>query len=264
VQGMVGAGRGGKEAGGQQTFGGGSLASVVDGNKKRYLGDPTDQVRRMPVGISVVVDQSYLQDVLVAFANSPLRFQITQVDWIRFRGSLGTESESGSSAKPSTGSGVKMSGSGQFGDSLMKPSAGSGSARPRPGGPGPGSLPNGTPMGPGTNPNGGYMGGSPGSTVSESQLTSGLIDLRVYGIVSLYFSPEAPPSPTNDPNADPKKDKDPKDKDPKDKDPKDKDPKGKDPKEKEPGDKDPKGKDPMPKTPMPADPKAGTEPKTKM
>ena len=44
----------------------------------------------MPVGIVVVVDQSYIQDVLIAFANSPLRFQITQVIWTRFRGDLGS------------------------------------------------------------------------------------------------------------------------------------------------------------------------------
>lgn len=75
--------------GGQQTAqgqpaGGGPIAAVIDGNKRRYLPDGvTDQVRRMPVGIVVVVDQSYIQDVLLAFANSPLRFQITQVSWTR-------------------------------------------------------------------------------------------------------------------------------------------------------------------------------------
>ena len=39
----------------------------------------------MPIGIDVVVDQAYQQDVLLAFANSPIRFQITQVTWNRFR-----------------------------------------------------------------------------------------------------------------------------------------------------------------------------------
>jgi hypothetical protein len=82
--------------------------------------------------------------------------------------------------------------------------------------------------------------------VSEAQLTSGLIELEVYGVVSLYTSPEAPAA---DPNA--KKDKEPaKDKESgsKDKEPA---------KDKESGskDKEPMPKEPMPKAPMTTDPK---------
>ena len=75
-------------AGDNPNAGGGPLSTVIDENRNRYV-DVTEQVRRMPIGIVVVVDQSYIQDVLVAFANSPLRFQITQVVWTRFRGDLG-------------------------------------------------------------------------------------------------------------------------------------------------------------------------------
>ncbi|HEY8506420.1 MAG TPA: hypothetical protein VIL46_17690, partial [Gemmataceae bacterium] len=69
---------------------GGATSTDVTPNglvRGRYI-DTTDQVRRMPVGVLLVVDQAYLQDVMVAFANSPLRFQNTQFHWTRFRGSL--------------------------------------------------------------------------------------------------------------------------------------------------------------------------------
>jgi hypothetical protein len=265
-------GRGGKDAGAPQSSGGGTVASVIDGNKKRYLGDPSDQVRRMPIAVSIVVDQSYLQDVLVAFTNSPLRFQITQVDWVRFRGSLGLETEAGAGpmAKGNTRGGVSMSGSGQFGQGFDTMSKGPrpGSGRPRPGpGPGSGPGPGPVPAGPMSGPMSGFPGGSTGSMVSESQLTSGLIDLRVYGLVSLYTSPEAPAKTAD--SKDPKdKDKDPKDKDkdPKDKAPIDKGdkaPMGKGDKDlMDKGDKGAKDKGPMSKDP--ADPKTTTEPKSKM
>jgi hypothetical protein len=252
-------GGGGKEGTAGIPFGGGTVSTVVDGNKKRYL-DASAQVRRMPVGIVVVVDQTYLQDVLLAFANSPLRFQITQVAWNRYRGSLGTENK-GSTGSAGDG-GIVQGGKGNLSGDFTRPSDPDMHGPKGPGGRPPGPLSgSGPPMGgssagPPGGQSGSYGPGSfapgsvPGSfgpgaggipsTVSESQLTSGLIQLSVYGVVSLYSSPEAPPPA--DASAAPK-DTDPKDKDPKDKDPKDKDPK-----------KDPKDKDPKKDT-MPTDPK---------
>ncbi len=237
--------------------GGGTVAEVIDGNKKRYIDKPTDQVRRLPVGIVVIVDQVFLQDVLLALANSPIRFQITQVTWNRFRDSLKSDSDSGSVGIPnqaSGGGGIQQSGRGKlgsdFGGSMGGPPGG---LRPPSGpGPGPGILPGG-PTGPGSAM--GAYGASSSSTVSESQLTSGLIELKVYGIVSLYTSPEAP---AVDPNA-AKKDKELKEGEPqKDSEPKkDKESKkGKEPQEPK-KDKEPqepkKDKEPMPTT---------TDPKT--
>jgi hypothetical protein len=199
--------------------GGGSIEAVVNANKRRYIAT-TDQVRRMPVGIVVIVDQAQLQDVLLAFANSPLRFQITQVTWTRYRRDLGTGTGLGSAG----GSDTIITGgsSGQFGSGFgigsdpdaRPPGGGSGFGPPRPPGgigpfpgggsglgPPPGLVPPGG-MGSGMVPPG--VGGSPGSfgfgpgsgtmtTVSDAQITSGLIELSVYGIVSLYekyVSPE--------------------------------------------------------------------------
>jgi hypothetical protein len=188
------------------------VAAVTDGNKKRYLVS-TDQVRRMPVGIVVVVDQAYMEDVLLAFANSPLRFQITQVEWKRFTGTLAGAGSSGS-AGGSAGD-IDFG----FGLNNVKGSAdpdaapGSGSRRPgrpgRPGGPGPVSP---GPTGHGPGPVGfGQPAASSGSTVSESQITSALVELSIYGVISLYekYDPNrtsetaAPASPTPSPTPTP-------------------------------------------------------------
>jgi hypothetical protein len=206
--------------------GGGTLDSVVTANKKRYLDNQKEggvkEVRRMPVAISVVVDQSYLQDVQLAFANSPLRFQITQVNWARFRDRLAGDGGTGgidTSADPSGGIVTTGAfGGGGLGSSLMGPPRGG--LRPPGIGPGPG-MPPGGPVGPagppgtgaGYNPYGESGGtyGSGGLTVSESQLTSGLIELTIYGVVSLYekYAPpgETPPADATTQNSgEPKKD----------------------------------------------------------
>jgi hypothetical protein len=194
---------------GQHIWGGGPSLYVLEGAKRRYL-QVTDQVRRMPVAIAVVIDQSYLQDMLLAYANSPLRFQITQVHWQRFRGAM---DGLGSGGSPFFG-GFEGGGPGEV--HLAGPASfGRGFG---PGGPGPGGLfaptgegggpspgPGGRPAGPGGpfglggpsgpfGPGSGYPGGPMSATVSEGQLTSGLIELTVYGIVSLYekYAPQAP------------------------------------------------------------------------
>lgn len=168
--------------------GGGPLAAVIDGNKKRYL-IVSSEVRRMPVGVALVVDQSLIQDVLLAFANSPLRFQITQIGWTAFAGKLE------GAAAPAAGStgegGVDFGGGtvnyGETGNPYSNPYSGS----RKPGvsmGVGP-TLPIPTP-GMGLGPVPGMPGASPfgkqASTVSESQITSGLVELSIYGVVSLY------------------------------------------------------------------------------
>lgn len=268
---------GGNNAARKVAWGAGPLAAVTDGNKRRYL-EVSGQVRRMPVGIVVVVDQSYMEDTLLAFANSPLRFQITQVAWTRFRGTLaGIGATSGGSSGPGAGidfggGTVNFGGSGDPDDR----GGGYGSYGPRPGGPGAGGIskpgfgsgfgpsgPSGPtgPFGPG-GPTGPFGPGSPSnptaSTVSESQITSGLVELSIYGIVSLYEKYEAPKPPdatagTPPTGADPKA---PDAKTPEPKDPKTPDPKAPDAKEgdpKAPADpKTPDPKAPEPKAPAPA------------
>ena len=193
---------GGRGAGGPGGLAGGAAATVgvptavLDGNKKRYI-DVTDQVRRMPVGMVLVVDQMFLQDTLVAFANSSLRFQVTQYHWKRFRGTL-------SNATDPSGGGGDGELSGNPGMSGMMP----GMSGMMPGGPGgmmpgmsgmmpgrsgfPGSTGFGPPGGGGSEGGfvgggfGGSFGGGGGAAVTEAQATSGLVELTVYGIITLY------------------------------------------------------------------------------
>lgn len=226
----------GYSGGGGGLSGGGPLSVVIDGNFRRYV-DVTEQVRRMPIGMVVVVDQSYIQDVLLAFANSPLRFQVTQVTWKRFRDDLGLgpagdgSSGGGTGAiyQPgSAGSGFFRSqgGGGSDPDSYrsgMMDSMRRGMSASRPPG-APSSMPFSTPLGlrpggrglsglggesaggAGTAAFGGefegdiFSGGGSLTTVSEAQLTSGLVELSIYGIVSLYekYDPAKDPTATKE------------------------------------------------------------------
>lgn len=70
-------------------FAGGAKQAEKDStfDKNRYI-DVTQQVRRMPLGVVVIVDQAHVQDVLTAIANSRLRVQITQTQMQRYRGSI--------------------------------------------------------------------------------------------------------------------------------------------------------------------------------
>src|SRR5207302_9443295 len=61
--------------------------------RDRYL-HRTEQVRRMPIAVVMVVDQAHVQDVQRAFANSRLRFQNVQVHWQRFRGTFDMNEQS--------------------------------------------------------------------------------------------------------------------------------------------------------------------------
>jgi hypothetical protein len=187
-------GAGGAAAGANALTGPFTNKALLAQTKKRYL-DITKEVRRMPVAIVLVVDQSYIQDVLLAFSNSPLRFQITQLSWTRFRGTLAGTAASGGGI--GVGGDIDFSNrSGSFGFSggadpdaePGRPFGGPGSSASGPPGvgvpspPGPGSMPGpGGPIGPG------FEGGNQSQgAVSESQITSGLVELSIYGVVSLY------------------------------------------------------------------------------
>jgi hypothetical protein len=215
LEGGPGGGRGGPSAGGGGPglggAGGGRGANfgpplaVLDGNKLRYI-DVTSQVRRMPVAMLIVVDQSFLQDTLVAFANTPLRFQITQYHWKRFRGTLtSTDGTGGLGGGPGGPGGPGGRGGDEEGGYTMGGSPGGPGGRGSSGPPGgiPGGPPGASSGGPGGSGsfglgNEGGMGGFPGSqssSVAEGQATSGLVELSIYGIVTLYEKYEDPNAP---------------------------------------------------------------------
>jgi hypothetical protein len=182
-------GPGGPGASGSQT----STDFTYNGLARRRYINITGQVRAMPVGLVVVADQGYVQDVLTALANCKLRFQTIQTTLARFRGSLsylpqpvGGYSPFGSSpgGTPPRGEGSEGPGPGDG----RRPGVGA-----VPGGPpgGVGSIPGGPPrpggasgmFGPGMS--GGMFGGGPISS-SDDQTAGNLIEVTTFGIAALY------------------------------------------------------------------------------
>ena len=68
--------------GGNQPSTNSDLTEKYQLERNRYL-SASAQARRMPVAMSVVIDQAYMQDLQTAFINSRLRMQITQVQYQR-------------------------------------------------------------------------------------------------------------------------------------------------------------------------------------
>lgn len=157
---------------------GGSSETTFNGLiRRRYL-DRTDQVRAMPVGLTVILDQAYVQDALTSLSNSKLRFQTVQTHLIRFRNSL-SYATAPPAAGGNPGDGIGPGGVGGMGPANppgigpMGPGRGPGDA----GGPGTPGLPPGFP---------GLGGSGTLRTSNEDQVASNLIELSVYGISSLY------------------------------------------------------------------------------
>jgi hypothetical protein len=129
--------------------------------RNRYI-IATDQSRHLPIAMVFVVEQSHVNDVLIAIANSPLRIQTTQV---------------------------------AFHDMPLR-SPTSTSASGEPGAERPGWIPMVPPVrdekkppvgpsfGPGGVPGGPQPGTQPGTTAEE--VDTNLVELTVYGIATLY------------------------------------------------------------------------------
>lgn len=196
---------------------------VLDANRERYI-EVSKQVRRMPVALVLLVDQLFMQDALVAYANSPLRFQVTQTHWKRFRGTLNATGGGflPGGLTPPGGSGDGDTGSPDGVLNLPPGPMGAGAGGilpPRGGAPGsdfgtPDSGPAGSTGGPsmpsfpgaGGFPGFGGFGGFGSSStapVSEAQLTSGLVELTIYGIVTLYEKYDDKPADGTAPAATP-------------------------------------------------------------
>jgi hypothetical protein len=203
------AGAGGPAGAMMQMAGGQQAGMTPNGlSRNRYI-DVTDQVRRMPVGMVVVVDQAHVEDFLSAFANARLRIQTTQVHWQHLRENIKPSSEQ---SAPSTGPGSGVRPSGPMVGGGVRPGGGEpdddtrSGAGIRPGGPGgkfgagrfgppgypgvsmPGMMPGrmpGTymPSMPGM-PSGGYPG--MGGTSEDQEEDLNLVELAVYGVASLY------------------------------------------------------------------------------
>jgi hypothetical protein len=181
---MPGAGGGVPGMAGSTRSQSGPPAAVIDANRKRYL-EWTDQVRRVPVALVLVVDQMFIPDVLIAYANSDFRFWTVQTHWKRFHGSLATQSPTGSTTNIPGGMGTEEGPSigGIVGGDLLRGGfngPGTGMSMPGGGFGGPG--------GPGFPGFGGFPGSGGGGTsmISEAQANAGLVELTIYGVISLY------------------------------------------------------------------------------
>jgi hypothetical protein len=155
--------------------------------RRRYV-NITGQVRAMPVGLVVIADQGFVQDVLTAIANSKLRFQTVQTTLSRFRGSLSYLPQSTGSGPPSVGSPPPAGmppGEGAVGPPGSRLPGRPGAGAPGSAGGPPSTGPTPGMMGPGMfGP--GMFGGSGPLSSSDDQTAGNLIEVTLYGIASVY------------------------------------------------------------------------------
>lgn len=182
----------------------------------RYL-EVTNEVRRLPVALVLVVDANYVNDVLTAMSNSRLRFQVTQAVWNRIpalgrppgpsttagRPADGVPGTLGSGSAPPPGAAVRGGGQTPQGGS----SGGAGAAEgfsnvlPQSGGGGIGLGGSSTGGGGGSSvaasrppPGGGLAGGGRGEATQPKfgfVDDSHVVQLQIYGLITLYESPDA-------------------------------------------------------------------------
>lgn len=128
--------------------------------KERYSEEPNDQTRRLPVAVTLIVDQDHIDRVLTAFANSKLRFVVNQMLVNRYPLSV----------RPPVGMNDLIRAPGGF-----LPPRGPISSPPGPFGPGPG-RPIVMPL-PGA--------GMPGGMTGEEEVEAN-VELVLYGTVTFY------------------------------------------------------------------------------
>jgi hypothetical protein len=188
---------------------GGKNQSPLGIDPKRYI-QVTGQVRRIPVGLVLVIDQEYIEDLMAQFVNSRLRFQPTQVQWQQDTRGLRPPEEAPKDGerRPNIAGMPRPGGPG----GLIPPPPGVGMPEgPMMGGAGPGpgvgmmmGMQNrmaSMMMGGGMQPIGMMPGGIPGVSPVPGQSTPGtgeetdpnLVEFALYGIISLYdrFIPQA-------------------------------------------------------------------------
>jgi hypothetical protein len=151
---------------------------------KRYL-EVSGEVRRLPVALVMVVESNAVNEVLTSLANSRLRYQVTLAPWKRHP-SLGRPGSSGSPGSPEAGGGGAgaglggAGGGGAIGGGNILGGAGSGGGA-------------GASLGPGGagRPGAPDPAGSRGPVAIGVEDDSNVVHLEVYGIVSIFESPDA-------------------------------------------------------------------------
>jgi len=144
--------------------------------KDRYL-DVTDQSRRIPIGIAVIVDQAHIDRVLTAFDNSRFRFLLNQVLLNRYPTTLrpnlpNKDDPTAPGAVPGAAPPPRFGGGEGGGGGLFQPRV---------------------PLGPG--PGAGGQPGQPAGGGGDEEL-EGNVELVLYGTMTLYqrFPPRKIPA----------------------------------------------------------------------
>ncbi len=146
-------GQGGSTTGAQPST---DRTANISIDRDRYL-FVTDQSRHLPLALTLTVDQSHLNEILVALANSRLRFQTTQVEFRRQPSVAGATSTTGGGFPLPGGSGAAQ------GDNT----------RPSTFAP-PGTL---------------VPGGTAAAMATPTFENPNLVELTIYGVASLYERP---------------------------------------------------------------------------
>ncbi|MBL8823875.1 MAG: hypothetical protein JNJ77_14915 [Planctomycetia bacterium] len=195
--------------GGNKLGTGGAAGNVFSPNQgiplKRYV-EVSSQLRRMPVALVMVVDATAITDVIAAMSNSRLRFQVTMAPWTKIQNlgrpgtaeatasasTAGQPSSRGAEALASGGSSMLAKG-GRFGPGT---SGGSGGGTGAPGligsgdGPPAGGIQGGG-IGGRQGPGAGTAGGQKPTVVSMGfEDDSSVVELQIYGIITVYESPD--------------------------------------------------------------------------
>lgn len=207
--GGAGAGTGGALLGGKPGGGGGGGGDASPNQGiplSRYV-EVSDQLRRIPVALVMIVDATAITDIIGAMSNSRLRFQVTMAPWTKVpnlgrpggnvTAPSGGGSGGGANPPPGGGGGAGLSGgggagaggggknsggagAGGAGGSIM---GGGGGANPPPPGGGMGAG--------GQGGQGGATGGAPRPSGSYGlEDDSSVVELQIYGIVTVYESPD--------------------------------------------------------------------------
>lgn len=189
---------------------GGAATNMLSPNQgiplKRYV-EVSSQLRRMPVALVMVVDATSITDIIAAMSNSRLRFHVTMAPWTKIQnlgrpGTAEAAAASASSGQPASrggadalasGGGSMLAKGGRFGPGTSGGNTGGGGAGA------PGLVGSGDPP-PGGGIQGGGIGGRPGPDAAAGQSRavvnmgfeddSSVVELQIYGIITVYESPD--------------------------------------------------------------------------
>ena len=153
----------------------------------RYL-EVSEQSRRLPVGLSLIVDQDQINRVLNSFNNSNLRFLTTHVLLNRYPNSVRPQLVASGAEAPREGEGPPLAAFGPMGLGEGAPRGGGAKGISLPGAPMgviPGAAPSSAGIQPGLGGGAGYAS-NPGLLSAGTEEMENNVELVIYGIVTLY------------------------------------------------------------------------------